>query len=405
MKKNISNLRQRAEEFLKDKPLSPGDISPEEAIRLIHELQVHQIELEIQNEELVETQLKLLESNKKYADLYDFAPVGYLAVDRVGQILEANRTASLILGMQKNRLLGLYFPVLLPKSARQSFRLMLSSTHSQQEWQGEIWVKHGEGGLRAMLLRILFLNDAKGREIRRIAFTDISELKKIQEALEDSNQKLRQLTKRLLTSQEQERQRIARDLHDEMGQSLMALKMQLNAFKRRSKRGQEAWDEFDQAVGFIDVIAEEIGKICQSLRPAALGDLGLNAALQQLLKEFKKHHGLKISEELSDVSSLLSSEAQITVYRLFLECLTNAVRHGKATSVTVRIHRENSAFFCSCEDNGYGFDLSEVRSRGNTGLGLTAMEERVRLLQGSFRITSAKGKGTRIEILLPLDQG
>jgi signal transduction histidine kinase len=213
------------------------------------------------------------------------------------------------------------------------------------------------------------------------------------------------LTSQLLTSQEQERGRIARDLQDEMGQSLMALKMQLNAFKRRSKRGQEAWGEFDQAVDSINIIAEQIRKICQSLRPDALENLGLNKALQQLLMEVKQLHGLEISEELADISGLLSSEAQITVYRLFQECLTNAIRHGKATSVTVRARKENGAVHFSCEDNGSGFDLTDVRSQGNSGLGLTAMEERVRLLHGSLRITSAKGKGTRIEVLLPPNQG
>jgi PAS domain S-box-containing protein len=405
VKNNFSHLRTRAEELLNNGAFIPEKFSFDEAARLIHELQVHQIELEIQNEELVETQIKLMESNHKYADLYDSAPVGYLTLDRLGQILEANRTASLILGKQQDSLLGLYFPAFLPKSARQSFRLLLSRTSSRQEWQGEIWVKHGEGGLRPMLLRILFLNAAEGRELRRVAFTDISELKKTQEALEASNRKLRQLTQRLLTFQEQERQRISRDLHDEMGQSLMALKMQLNAFKRRARREPEAWEEFDQAVDYINVIAEQIRAICQSLRPAALENLGLNEALRQLLLEFAQLHGLEISEDLADISDLLSPEAQIAIYRLFQECLTNAVRHGQATRVAVRAHKNAGAVHFSCEDNGSGFDPSEDRSRGNSGLGLATMEERVRLLQGSLKIHSAKGQGTRIEVILPPNQG
>jgi signal transduction histidine kinase len=101
------------------------------------------------------------------------------------------------------------------------------------------------------------------------------------------------LTKRLLAVQELERRRIARDLHDEMGQSLMALKMQLNAFKRSLKRGQDAWPEFDEALDFINVIAEQVRNTCRSLRPDALENLGLKGALRQLLTDFQEHKGLK----------------------------------------------------------------------------------------------------------------
>ena len=295
-------------------------------------------------------------------------------------------------------------------------RQILHNKSDLQEWQGEINLTCGGGILRPMLVRTLFLLDAKGREIWRITLTDISELKKAQEALQqaqdelegqvaalrDSEQKLRLLTSQILTAQEQERQRIARDLHDEMGQSLAVLNMQLNAFKRRVKRGEEAWEEFDQAVVYVNVIADKVSRICQTLWPAALEQRGINGALRELLAEYQKHHGLAVAVELDDLSGLLSLEAQITVYRVFQECLTNTVRHGKATSIKVRAHQGEGAVHFACQDNGTGFDLKEVSFR-STGLGLAAMEERVRRLRGSFEITSAKGQGTRIDIALPLN--
>jgi PAS domain S-box-containing protein len=232
---------------------------------------------------------------------------------------------------------------------------------------------------------------------------DVTARKQAEAALRESEQRLRHLTSQILTTQEQERLRIARDLHDEMGQSLMALKMQLNSFKRRVKRGQGDWEELDQATAFVNLIADQIREICQSLRPAALENLGLNGALRELLTEFHKHHGLEVTEEFADLSGLFSNEAQITVYRLFQECLTNAVRHGKATRVTVRSQKGDGTVCFSCADNGVGFDLEEVRSRSRRGTGLAAMEERVRLLQGAFTIASAQGQGTRIDITLPVD--
>jgi two-component system sensor histidine kinase UhpB len=233
---------------------------------------------------------------------------------------------------------------------------------------------------------------------------EITERQRVETTLRESEDRLRQLASQLLTAQEQERQRIARDLHDEMGQSLMVLKMQLNAFKRRVKGGQEAWAEFDQALDFVDVITDQTREICQSLRPSALENLGLNGALRELLSEFQKHHGLEVIDEIADLSGLFSNEAQITLYRLFQECMTNAVRHGKATCVTVRSQKEDGTVRFSCEDNGTGFDQEDVRSRRRPGMGLAAMEERVRLLQGIFEITSAKDQGTRIEIILPADK-
>jgi signal transduction histidine kinase len=250
-----------------------------------------------------------------------------------------------------------------------------------------------------MLLNLRFSKDEDGNDIRRLSLTDITELKEVQD-------KLRLLTKQLLTFQELERKRIARDLHDELGQSLMALKMQFNAVKRSFRRSQEPWKEFGQAIGFIDGIAQQTRDICQSLRPSVLQGLGLDAALMELLAQFRKHHGVEVSEELDELSGLFSAEAQMAVYRIFQESLTNAFRHGQATRVQVCAQKGDGAVCFSIEDNGAGFDLTEVRSRDESsqGLGLASMAERVGLLQGSLEITSSPGQGTRIVFTLPPDK-
>jgi PAS domain S-box-containing protein len=392
-----SDLRRRAEAELREEAVTPEKLSEGEATRLIHELQVHQVELEMQNEELRQNQILLEEARQKYVDLYDFAPSGYLTLDRLGRITEANLSATTILGVERRSLLGQYFWLLVAEADRRSFSLILENVQNLPQRRGEFRLGGDKGEVRTMLLNVRFSQDEHGQDIRRLALTDITELKRAQE-------KLRQLNRQLLSIQEWERQRIARDLHDEMGQALMALKMQLNAFKRGFKRGREDWAEFDRAVDHINVIADQVRNVCQSLRPGTLENLGLNGSLRQLLAEFQRHHGLEVSEELDDMSGLFSNEGEITVYRLFQECLTNATRHGKATSIKVRARKGDGALHFSCEDNGIGFDLEEVKSRDNQGLGLAAMAERVRLLQGSFEITSTKGKGTRIKITLPPDK-
>ena len=394
-----SDLRRRAEAKLREETVTPQRLSEAEAARLIHELRVHQVELEMQNEELRQNQVQLEESRQKYVDLYDFAPLGYLTLDQWGRITEANLTVTTLLGDERRSLLGQYFWVFVAEADRQNFSRMLENVQNLPQRRGEFRLQVDKDEMRTMLLNVHFSQDEHGHDIRRLALTDITELKQAQE-------KLRKLTRQLLTVQERERQRIARDLHDEMGQSLMAFKMKLNAFKRSFKRGREDWSEFDSVVDYINVIAGQVRKICQSLRPGALENLGLNGALRQLLAEFRQHHGLEVSEELDDMSGLFSYEGQITVYRFFQECLNNATRHGNATRVKVSAQKRDGSVCFICEDDGIGMDLDEVKSRDESqwGIGLAAMEERVRLLQGSFEITSTKGKGTRIKITLPPDK-
>jgi len=190
---DLSDLRRRAEERLDVEAIPAEDLSPVEAARLIHELQVHQIELEMQNEELRQAQAELAESRDKYADLYDFAPVGYLTLDKTGKILEANLTAATLLGMERSRLLDLFFPHFLVEADRRVFRQLLNNNLGQPERRGEFHLQDGNGGVRVMLLDILFLPDAQGRERRRIALTDITELKRTQEELRLHKEDLEEL--------------------------------------------------------------------------------------------------------------------------------------------------------------------------------------------------------------------
>jgi PAS domain S-box-containing protein len=196
MKNNFSALRQRAEELLTNRAFTPEKISLEEAVRLIHELQVHQMELEIQNEDLHQTQMQLAESASKYAELYDFAPAGHLTVNKLGEILEANLRAATMLGMKRDHLLGRSFPALFMKlEYRQKFRQVLDDAVNRREWQGDFSIKDRQGRLRTMLVNLLFTRDAKGQEIYRIALTDITESKRAKEALGESETRFRTLVR------------------------------------------------------------------------------------------------------------------------------------------------------------------------------------------------------------------
>ena len=206
----FKDLRRRAEEEIKAEHVEPEAMSQDECVRLIHELRVHQIELEMQNEELRQAQAQLAESRDKYADLYDFAPVGYLTLDERGLIVEANLTAATMLGMERGRLLGLSFPLFLEEADRPVFRQLLAKILQQQQQQQQFLFKSGKGPGRAMLLDILWMRDAQGQERLRLAMTDVSELKHVQEELrrhqEDLEELVTERTAELLQANEQLRQ-------------------------------------------------------------------------------------------------------------------------------------------------------------------------------------------------------
>ncbi len=366
---------------------------------------VEQLQLEI--EERLEAEARLQASEARFRSSFDQSPVGMVIADLDFRFKQVNPAYCRITGYTATELSSMavtdiVHPDDLPKGLEEMGRFLTGEIDSVRVEERNI---RKDGSVIWVEASANLIRDAEARPRYYLGIIqDVTARKQAEAALRESEQRLHYLTSQILTAQEQERQRIARDLHDEMGQSLMALKMQLNSFKRRVKRNQEDWTEFDQAIDFVNVIADQTRKICQSLRPTALENLGLNGALRELLTEFQKHHGLEVAEEFADLSGLFSNEAQITVYRLFQECLTNAVRHGKATGVTVRSRKGDGTVCFSCADNGAGFDLAEVRSRRIPGMGLAAMKERVRLLQGYFEITSAKGRGTRIDITLPTDK-
>jgi PAS domain S-box-containing protein len=190
---DFSDLRRRAEERLQAQQARGADLSPDDALRFIHELQVHQIELEIQNEELRESQNRLEESLHRYSDLYDFAPVGYLTLDRRGRIDEANLTAATLLGWDRGRLLGQYFPLFMPHQDERDFQKLLHDMTERREQRGEFHLKKRNGDLCYVILDVLLYPDARGKERYRISLTDVTELKYAQEKLHSHQEDLEDL--------------------------------------------------------------------------------------------------------------------------------------------------------------------------------------------------------------------
>jgi signal transduction histidine kinase len=226
-------------------------------------------------------------------------------------------------------------------------------------------------------------------------------------SLAKSEQKLRRLTSQLMSAQEQERSRVSRELHDDLGQSLLVLKMQLRAVQRKLGEGeQECKEEINAGLSFLDQVIENVRRLSRNLSPLILEGLGLNEALQNLFDEFAKVYGINnFLINLDMVEAFIPQARQVNIYRIFQEALTNIAKYAQATGVTVDMKKKAKTVFVRIEDDGAGFDLEEVMSRAGQekGMGLATMSERVMMLGGTFHIKSQKGQGTRITFSLPLD--
>jgi signal transduction histidine kinase len=211
------------------------------------------------------------------------------------------------------------------------------------------------------------------------------------------------LARKALVAQEEERARISRDLHDELGQLLTALRFELDLLHKRIVRSpQDIGDSFIHAAQLVEKAAEELRRICKGLRPPLLDDLGMEPAVRLLVDEFKERTGITVEMEIQFEESQLEvpQEVALCVYRILQESLTNISRHAAARHVNIMLYWRESEFILSVSDDGQGFEINDPSTW--KGSGLAGMRERARLVNGSVKIISGNMQGTGIELRVPL---
>lgn len=224
------------------------------------------------------------------------------------------------------------------------------------------------------------------------------------ERLQQKERVRAQLLSQLVSAQEEERRRLSRELHDETGQALTSLLVQLKVLER-----QEATGTMKETIaGLREMTAntlQEVRRLAADLRPAALDDLGLLPALEGYVDDFAAKTGIRAVFEAADLGDIqLPHNVEITLYRVMQESLTNIARHAEASQVRITISRERSALRVRVADDGCGFDVEQVLNSDNCGLGLLGMQERIELVNGVLDVKSRPGHGTVIEIDLPLSE-
>lgn len=328
----------------------------------------------------------------EYAAVFEAAPDGILIVDEGGIVRDANPQIEHLLGYSREELLGSSVDRLVPPDARAGHSSkregFMEGPESRPMGVGlELRALRKDGLQLPVEVSLRPYRNSLGQFVITVV-RDVSE-----------RNRLRRLGAGAIQVVEEERRRIARELHDDSAQRLAALLLRLRLLEKL-----EDPQERDRVVTGIQ---EELGdaveglrRISRGLRPPALEDVGLEAAIRSHLRGYVSPHALDLKLELDPVGSLLGEDAQLSVYRVIQEAVSNVARHAEASWVRVSMRREAEEIVVRIEDDGRGFDPERAFLDG-AGLGLVGMDERARLSGGRLMIRSRAERGTRVELRLP----
>jgi len=424
--KKADELRTRAEKRLKSKKNVLKGTLDADSRKLLNELQVHQIELEMQNEELRRTQLELEVSREKYYDLYDLAPVGYFSLDQTSQILEVNLKGASMVGMERRLLVKKRFTQFIVPAFQDSFYMFQKKAFKTRAIQTlEVQLKKKNGTPFWVQMDGVATQDTDGTFTHmRIIAIDIADKKKILENLKKShdelearvderttelmkaNAQLESLSSLLLSTQEEERKRITEELHDSVEQTLAALKFNIE-YLIGQWVGNPKDNGFLILQGLIPKIQKtviELKRIGKGLRPSILDDLGVLAALTWFCREIESVYTTIHIERVFEIEEdHIPENLKVVIYRVLQEALNNVAKHSRANRVMISLRKTKQAIEFSIKDNGKGFDVDAALSPENqrSGLGLISMIKRTELTGGSLVIMSDKETGTIIRASWP----
>jgi PAS domain S-box-containing protein len=238
----------------------------------------------------------------------------------------------------------------------------------------------------------------EGKHYRLVLALDVTEKQKAARELIDTTSQLRELSDHLQTIRENERTKISREIHDELGQQLTILKMDISWMhqKLKSYNNTELVERSEEALNMLNDTIKTVRRIATELRPSLLDDLGLAAALEWQSKEFESRSGIKITFTSNVTSLPIKNAVATSLFRIYQEALTNVARHAKASHVTCSLALTNEQLVLTIKDDGRGFDMQTTDNKKT--LGLLGMKERTLMMGGYFNITSAAGEGTTITV-------
>ncbi|MEO7445192.1 MAG: PAS domain S-box protein [Ferruginibacter sp.] len=343
----------------------------------------------------------LKQSENKYRLLFNQNPMPMWMISLPERkFLDVNPAAVELYGYSREEFLTMTITDIRPKEAKTLFNNQINKFKSGIQHAG-VW-QHTKKNGKVMNVNIISHDIVyEGLHAKLILANDVTEKLVAEEKLKKSNEDFRQLASHMETVREAERTNIAREIHDELGQQLTGLKMDISWLKRRiNSTDPIIQQKIDETLGLIDNTVNSVRKIATELRPSILDDLGLVAAMDWQSEEFQKRSEIKVDFTYNDSNIEIAAPVATQVFRMYQESLTNVLRHSGASKVKSTLNVRNNVLILNISDNGKGFNAEEIEHKKT--LGLLGMRERASILGGSFEVSGKPGKGTHVIIVVPL---
>lgn len=436
-----AKLRLQAEMLAEKGETESATALSEDALRrLLHELQVNQIELELQNQELCQTRSEVETVLGNYTELYDFAPVGYCTLDQSGAIRRVNLTGANLIGEQRSTLINRYLGLFVSDEDKPLFKDMLAAVFNGQQKKAQCEVIINPQGLRpAIPVKIVAMSSTIGDEclavliditerkrleaqirnakdeqelqqvteraaellqLNSMLVQEIKNRKKLEETLRDSQVRLRNLSAYLQYIREEERKAIAREIHDELGQMLAAIQMGVSLLAGEYKDHTNLAIRIKDMGSLIADAIKTVQRISSELRPVMLDVLGLADALEWQSQDFQKRTGVNCKITVLLMDNVVHPDVATALFRVFQESLTNVQRHSEATQIEALLVERSQTYSLTIRDNGKGITEEEIASPQS--IGLIGMRERVLILGGRTKIFGSPDKGTALFVRVPI---
>ena len=342
----------------------------------------------------------MLEALKLNEKIVSGSPIGISIYDSTGKCIAANDSIAEHIGAQREEVLkqnyhqieswkksGLYEKVIsaISENTKKRHSLVVTSTFGKDVF------------LDCHIVPFL----SKNQMHLLLMINDISERIRGENALKERDKRLRVLTQKVIVTQEEERKRVSRELHDEAGQALTGLKIELSEFGNKlSETGTDVEEDLISLGQSIDQTHDQLRTIARGLRPPAIDTLGLITAFESYCENIAIYSKVRIKFK-GEIGEDIEDHIQISLYRILQESLNNIIRHAEAKEIEVVLQKVDTNIQLVIMDDGKGFDTTTLDDN-SSGLGIKGMQERMELINGSFEISSSEKKGTKIKAICPI---
>lgn len=352
-----------------------------------------------------QTRKALKETESRAESLFQSAAQGIVIVDPRGRIVMANPATETMFGYKVNELVGQSIEMLVPEKLRGAHQQERAAYFKDPKVRPmgmgrDLQARRKDGSVFFAEISLSYVPSAEGT--LGVAFvSDVSKRRADEEELRRRGEELRRLAARLMTAQDDERRRIARDLHDDLSQKLAYLSMDIGKLATKPT-SRDLLPELRPLQLRAAEAAETVRKVSHELHPSILDDIGLEAALEQYCDEFERRSGISTQFTSQDVPDSLPPDVAGSIYQIAQECLRNVSKHSQSETVAVSLEGTGGVLRLTVRDQGVGLRLKQEAAKG---IGFVAMTERAHLVNGSLHVESNSGEGTEVRVEVPVNGG